>query len=156
MIGQYLPQTNEKWYSMLQYSMWLFLPFFHGSKHSQVRQQQIESRGQWENWPDSIACMLLAAMGMTYAQVLLAASCRILLHFTVFSEVWRAKECWSNEQQWCNVRRRHPHSYWCSSPSHLLVLKYITSLTFFSIWLFIFSTNVYANSQNFKLDSKDS
>ena len=27
MVGQYLPQINEKWYNMLQCSMWLF-PFF--------------------------------------------------------------------------------------------------------------------------------
>ena len=34
MVGQYLPQTNEKCYSVLQWLMWLFLPFFSSSKHS--------------------------------------------------------------------------------------------------------------------------
>ena len=28
MIGQYLPQTNEKCYSVVQYQMWHFLPVF--------------------------------------------------------------------------------------------------------------------------------
>ena len=35
MVGQYLPQTNEKCYSVLQRLMWLFLPNFTSSKHSQ-------------------------------------------------------------------------------------------------------------------------
>ena len=34
MVGQYLPQTNEKCYSVLQWPMWLFLPLFTSSKHS--------------------------------------------------------------------------------------------------------------------------
>jgi len=34
MVGQYLPQTNEKCYSVLQWLMWLFLSFFISSKHS--------------------------------------------------------------------------------------------------------------------------
>ena len=34
MLGQQLPQTNEKCYSVLQCSLWLFLPPFYGSKHS--------------------------------------------------------------------------------------------------------------------------
>ena len=34
MVGQQLPQTNENCYSVLQYSMWLFLPLFYGSKHN--------------------------------------------------------------------------------------------------------------------------
>ena len=34
MVGQYLLQTNEKCYSMLQCPMWFFLPTFPGSKHT--------------------------------------------------------------------------------------------------------------------------
>ena len=34
MIGQYLPQTNKKCYSVLQCSIWLFLPLFQVPKHS--------------------------------------------------------------------------------------------------------------------------
>ena len=34
MVGQQLPQTNEKCYSVLQYPMCPFLPPFYGSKHS--------------------------------------------------------------------------------------------------------------------------
>jgi hypothetical protein len=34
MVGQYLPQTNEKCYSILQCPMWFFLPTFRGSKHT--------------------------------------------------------------------------------------------------------------------------
>ena len=34
MVGQYLPQTNETCYSVLQCVMWLFAPFFTPSKHS--------------------------------------------------------------------------------------------------------------------------
>ena len=34
MVGQQLPQTNEKCYSVLQCPMWPFLPPFYESKHS--------------------------------------------------------------------------------------------------------------------------
>ena len=34
MIGQQLPQTNKKCYSVSQCLMWPFLPLFYGSKHS--------------------------------------------------------------------------------------------------------------------------
>ena len=34
MVEQYLPQTNENGYSVLQCPMWLFLPPFQGSKHT--------------------------------------------------------------------------------------------------------------------------
>ena len=33
MVGQQLPQTNEKCYSVPQCPMWSFLPLFYGSKH---------------------------------------------------------------------------------------------------------------------------
>jgi len=36
MVGQQLPQINEKCYNALQCPMWFFLPPFYGSKHSQV------------------------------------------------------------------------------------------------------------------------
>ena len=36
MVGQQLPQTNEKCYSVLQCPMWPFLPLFYGSKHSRT------------------------------------------------------------------------------------------------------------------------
>ena len=43
MVRQYLPQTNEKYYNMLQYPMWHFLPTFYGSKHSPCMPYQSDS-----------------------------------------------------------------------------------------------------------------
>ena len=34
MVGQYLPQTNEKCYNVLQCPIWLFSPLFQRSKHT--------------------------------------------------------------------------------------------------------------------------
>ena len=40
MVWQYLPQTNEKYYSVLQCPMWHFLPKFRGSKHTMWKVKQ--------------------------------------------------------------------------------------------------------------------
>ena len=46
MVGQYLPQTNEKCYSVLQCPMWLFASLFPPSKHSPSRSKR-RRRATW-------------------------------------------------------------------------------------------------------------
>ena len=54
MIGQQLLQTNEKYYSMLQCPMWLFLLLFYGSKHNpRVLCWTIQ---EWRLLPCAVVC----------------------------------------------------------------------------------------------------
>ena len=56
MVWQYLPQTNEKCYSVLQWLMWLFLSLFPSSKHSLgvVRSCRCARVGTLENEMDRV------------------------------------------------------------------------------------------------------
>ena len=66
MVGQQLLQTNEKYYSVPQCPMWLFLPLFYGFKHSrrvhgttgavvrEVRQRSASTRQRHPTRPPSL------------------------------------------------------------------------------------------------------
>ena len=78
MVGQQLPQTNKKCYSVLQHPMSPFFPPFYGSKHSQYvksEAHQTKFSVEYECIPlyiniviDEVPCLNRSSLVLTKAQ----------------------------------------------------------------------------------------
>ena len=93
-------------------------------------------------------------------------NCSFVPYKKVWRSVWLGRSCRKNScglrvvKNCCGLWKSWKPFGWISCQSMKLVLPPFLNIWhyrfFFFIWLFVFSTNIYTNSQIFKLDSGDS